>query len=295
MIMLQHHNSSPQKPKRAVVIGAGGFVGGAIARELARQQVPLLGVTRQHVDLLADGAGQKLAVMLHADDAVLFVSALAPARNSAALMQNLVMAEQVIAAFAAQPVANLVYISSDSVYADEANPVTERSCCQPSTMHGMMHAARELMLKSEVKAPLAVLRPSLLYGARDPHNGYGPNRFRRQAEKGEAITLFGEGEERRDHVFIEDVARLAVLSVLHRSCGVLNVATGTSVSFREIAELAVALSGKPVPVRGTPRQNPITHRHFEITECLKAFPQFRYTPLRDGLARAAREQAGAAT
>lgn len=293
--MLQHHNSSPQKPKRAVVIGAGGFVGGAIARELARQQVPLLGVTRQHVDLLADGAGQKLAVMLHADDAVLFVSALAPARNSAALMQNLVMAEQVIAAFAAQPVANLVYISSDSVYADEANPVTERSCCQPSTMHGMMHAARELMLKSEVKAPLAVLRPSLLYGARDPHNGYGPNRFRRQAEKGEAITLFGEGEERRDHVFIDDVARLAVLSVLHRSRGVLNVATGTSVSFREIAELTVALSGKPVPVRGTPRQNPITHRHFEITECLKAFPQFRYTPLRDGLARAAREQAGAAT
>lgn len=293
--MLQHQNPLPQKPKRAVVLGAGGFVGGAIARELVREQVPVLGVTRQDVDLLEERAEKKLAGLLRADDAVILVSALAPARNSAALMQNLAMAEQVIAALIAQPVAHLVYVSSDSVYADDANPVTERSCCHPSTMHGMMHAARELMLKSEVKAPVTVLRPSLLYGARDPHNGYGPNRFRRLAEKGEAITLFGEGEERRDHVFIEDVARLVALVILHRSLGVLNIATGISTSFREIAEMIVSLSGKPVPVRGTPRQNPITHRHFDITACLKAFPQFRYTPLRDGLADAAREQAGVAT
>lgn len=294
-MMLEHQNSSPRQPARVVVIGAGGFVGGAIARELVREQVPLQGVTRKDIDLLADGAGKSLAAALRPDDAVVFVSALAPARNSAALMQNLLMAEQVISALAAQPVAHLVYISSDSVYADDANPVMERSCRQPSTLHGMMHAARELMLQAEVKAPLAILRPSLLHGARDPHNGYGPNRFRRQAEKGETITLFGEGEERRDHVYIEDIARLAALVILRRSHGVLNVATGISVSFRELAEAIVALSKKPVPIRGTPRQNPITHRHFDITECLKAFPQFRYTPLRDGLARTAREQAGAET
>jgi nucleoside-diphosphate-sugar epimerase len=287
--MLEHLNRSPQKPARAVVIGAGGFVGGAIARQLAQEQVPVLAITRKEINLLQPEAGKTLADAVRGDDAVIFVSALAPARNSAALMQNLTMAREVIAALSAQPVAHLVYVSSDSVYADDANPVTERSCCQPSTMHGMMHAARELMLKSEIKAPLVILRPSLLYGASDPHNGYGPNRFRRLAAKGEPITLFGEGEERRDHVYIEDVARLAALAVMRRSRGVLNVATGVSSSFRDIAEMVVALAKNPVPVRGTPRQNPITHRHFDITECLKAFPQFRYTPLRDGLALAARE------
>lgn len=289
--MLQHENSLSQTPARAVVVGAGGFVGSAIARELAREQMPVLGVTRHEIDLLADGAGKKLAGLLRADDAIVFVSALAPARNSATLMQNLVMAEQLIAALVAQPVAHFLYISSDAVYADDANPVTERSSCQPSSMHGMMHTARELMLKSEVKAPLAVLRPSLLYGARDPHDGYGPNRFRRLAEKGEPIVLFGEGEERRDHVHIDDVARLAALVLLRRSRGLLNVATGSSTSFREIAEMVAAAAKKPVPIRCTPRQNSITHRHFDITECLKAFPQFRYTPLRDGLAQAALERA----
>ena len=108
---------------------------------------------------------------------MVFVSALAPARNSVALMQNLAMAREVIAALAARPIAHLVYISSDSVYADDANPVTEQSCCQPSSMHGMMHAARELMLKGEVKTPLAILRPSLLYGARIRTTATGQTAF----------------------------------------------------------------------------------------------------------------------
>jgi UDP-glucose 4-epimerase len=289
--MLEHQHTEASKPRRVVVVGAGGFVGGAIARELARNGVPVLGLTRKEVDLTADGAAAGLAAKLDAQDSVVFVSAIAPARTSAMLLQNLRMAQAVGQALASKPVAHLVYVSSDAVYADDANPVTERSCCQPSSLHGMMHAARELMLKTEVKALLAIVRPGLLYGARDPHNGYGPNRFRRLAEKGEAITLFGEGEEQRDHIYIDDVARLVSLVLAHGSRGTLNIATGVSTSFREIAEKVASLSGKPVEIRGTPRQNPITHRHFDITDCLKAFPQFRYTPLPEGLTRAMQEGA----
>ena len=284
--MLEHGQGAPLEPKRVVVIGAGGFVGGAVVRRLTRDGVPVHGLTRKELDLLADGAADLLAAALEPDDSVVFVSALAPARTPALLLQNLRMAEAVGKALTARPVTHVVNISSDAVYADDANPVTERSSCQPSNLHGMMHAARELMLKGDAKAPLAMLRPSLLYGARDPHNGYGPNRFRRLAEKGEAITLFGEGEEQRDHVFIDDVAQIVALVVAHRSRGELNIATGTSTSFRDIAQKCVSLAGSRSDIRGTPRQNPITHRHFDITDCLKAFPKFRYTPLDDGLARA---------
>jgi UDP-glucose 4-epimerase len=285
--MWQHHNAEPQRPERVAIIGAGGFVGGAIERRLVREGVATLPITHNEINLLEEGAGKNLSTLLRAGDCVVFVSALVPARNSIMLMQNLRMGYEVIEALSAQPVAHLVYVSSDSVYTDDANPVTERSCCQPSSMHGMMHAAREFMLKSELKVPLAILRPSLLYGARDPHNGYGPNRFRRLAEKGETITLFGEGEEQRDHVYIDDVAQLASLALAHRCTGILNIATGVSTSFRSIAEQVIKLAHKPVEIRGTPRQNPVTHRHFDITVCLKTFPQFRYTPLSDGLARIA--------
>jgi UDP-glucose 4-epimerase len=157
-----------------------------------------------------------------------------------------------------------------------------------------MHLARERMLCQTLakgKAPLFLLRASLLFGARDTHNGYGPNRFVRAALKEGRITLFGEGEEKRDHVSIKDLSRLIGLALAHRSQGVLNGATGESVSFRDAAERVAELVGGGVKVEGTPRQNPITHRHFDITATRKAFPEFRFTPLKETLAETLREVA----
>jgi UDP-glucose 4-epimerase len=289
--VLEHLSPVRKAPSRVVIIGAGGFVGGAIAGQLAADKVPMLALTRKELDLLKPEASATLQRLLRADDSVVFVSALAPTRNNAMLIDNLRMAETVCTALAAQPVAHLVYISSDAIYSDDANPVTERSCQQPSSLHGVMHLAREIMLRTALKLPLAMLRPTLIYGAKDPHNGYGPNRFRRLATKGETITLFGDGEEKRDHVLVDDVAALTSAVLHHRSKGILNIATGRSASFREVAEMVVALSPRSVEIRATPRQNPITHRHFDITEGLKAFPEFHYMPLRDGLARVAKEGA----
>jgi nucleoside-diphosphate-sugar epimerase len=159
----------------------------------------------------------------------------------------------------------------------------------------MMHAARELMFR-EVKAPFAALRPTLIYGARDPHSGYGPNRFRRQAAEGGPITLFGEGEEKRDHVAVEDVARLAVRILQHRSTGSLNAVTGVATSFSDIAHLVADNFEPKVEVKHLVRTVPrphLLHRFFDITNCYKAFPDFHFEPLADGLARVHREVFGA--
>ena len=284
--MLEHLNAGPSRPARVVIIGAGGFVGGAIRQALEAADTDVLALTRKELDLLASDAPGRLGGMLRATDSVVMVSALAPARTVQLLMQNLRMAEAVCAALAERPVHHLLYISSDAVYADDANPVTEGSHCAPSTLHGMMHAARELMLKSATAAPVAMLRPTLIYGAADPHSGYGPNRFRRQAEKGEPIMIFGEGEERRDHILVDDVAALAWLVLQHRSRGALNAVTGVSTSFHDIAHMVARQFGGGTSVKSVPRPGPrphLLHRFFDVTHCLKAFPAFRPTLLPEGL------------
>lgn len=285
--MLTHaHEAHP--PKRTVVLGCRGFVGSALVARLEELGWPLEPVSSADVDLTADGAAEALAGRLRADDALVFVSALTPdrGRDAATLERNVRMARHVTEALAAQPVAHLVNIGTDAVYADDANPVRESSCASPSSLHGAMHLVREVILADACRqagVPLALLRPSLLYGPGDTHNGYGPNRFARQALAGGPVPLFGEGEEQRDHVFVDDVARL-VAAVLERgSTGVLNVATGTAASFREVAEtIAAAVEGE-VAVEGSPRQNPITHRHFDTAATQTAFPSFAWTPLADGL------------
>jgi len=284
--MLEHLNASPAAPRRVVVIGAGGFVGGAIAERLERDGVPVLRVSRKEVDLLAADANLRLGEFLQEGDAVVAASARAPVKNADMLVENMVMARAMVQALAAAEPSHVVNISSDAVYADSDGPLTEASCASPGSLHGAMHLAREVMFQTGIKAPLAILRPSLLYGARDPHNGYGPNRFRRLAAAGKEIVLFGEGEERRDHVFIGDVAELALRVLMHGSRGILNVASGEVHSFRAIADKVARLSGKPIPIKGSPRSGPMPHngyRPFDISICRSAFPEFRMTSIDQGL------------
>ena len=128
-----------------------------------------------------------------AGKAAVKASAKAPVKNPAMLLENLRMAEVACAALQRSPVAHLIYISSDAVYKDSPQPLSEDSCAEPGSLHGIMHLAREVMLRSVHAGPLAVIRPTLVYGLEDPHNGYGPNRFRRLAAAGNEIVLFGQG------------------------------------------------------------------------------------------------------
>ena len=287
--MLEHLNASSQPPRRVVVVGAAGFVGNAIAARMEHDGVSVLRIVRQQVDLSATGAGPRLAAMLKAGDSVVAAAAKAPCKDADMLVDNMVMARALAQACSSVDLAHVINISSDAVYADSPGPLDENSCASPGSLHGVMHLAREVILANTVKAPLANLRPSLLYGAGDPHNGYGPNRFRRMAEKGEEIVLFGEGEERRDHVYIDDVAELAARVLYRRSRGTLNIVTGWVHSFRDIAGKVVASSGKNAAIRSTTRSGPMPHngyRPFDPAGTRQAFPDFCYTPLDEGLALA---------
>ena len=293
--MLKHHAPSPASPSRAVIVGAAGFVGKAAMARLLARGVPVAGLARADVDLLAAGAGAQLAATLRPGDTLVVIAAQAPVKNHAMLVDNLRMMAAVCVAMAAVPPGHLVYVSSDAVYADSDAPLTEASCAQPASLHGVMHLAREVMLADTAKVPLCILRPTLIYGAADPHNGYGPNRFRRLSQRKEDIVLFGEGEERRDHVYIDDVAELVARCVAHKSEGVLNVATGTVTTFHGIATQVAALAPAKPAIRTSPRSGPLPHRGyraFDAASTGRAFPDFRYTPLATGLALSQKQEFG---
>jgi UDP-glucose 4-epimerase len=292
--MLNHRNVSPVLPTRTVVLGSGGFIGSAIMRRLGDAQA--VGLGRKQLDLLESSATQRLASLLRSDDALVVVSAVAPCKTPSMMLDNIRIMAAVCAALTLRSVAHLVYISSDAVYADGPLPLSEDSPAAPASLHGAMHLAREQMLATVAgSAPYVILRPTLVYGAGDPHNGYGPNKFRRLANRGEDIVLFGEGEERRDHVIVDDIAELTWLALTHRSSGILNAATGSVASFKALAEQVVALSPRKVAITGSPRHGPMPHsgyRPFDPAATYRAFPGFGYTKLEAGLARAQAQEFG---
>ena len=286
--MLKHLFEKSTLPNRVVILGSAGFVGAACHQRLESLGVSVLPLPRTELNLTTPEAGDCLSEILQPEDSLLFVSAKAPVKTESMLIENLKMATSICEAVKKSPVQHLVYISSDAVYADSDHPLNENSCAQPNSLHGVMHLAREVMLATAWQGPLCFLRPTLIYGSGDPHNGYGPNRFMRQTKKGEDIFLFGEGEERRDHVWIQDVADLTCRVLCHQSTGTLNIATGTVVSFHEIAEQITQLAPNSSQIKGSVRSGPMPHngyRPFEKSATALAFPDFDYTLLPEGLER----------
>ena len=63
----------------------------------------------------------------------------------------------------------------------------------------------------------------MIYGVHDTHDGYGPNQFLRLIKANKNITLFGRGEERRDHIYINNVISVIIECVLKKAVGKLNL------------------------------------------------------------------------
>lgn len=282
--MLTHRHPQPELSGKALVLGAG-FVGGEAARCLSRKGWEVRKLRSADLDLTADQAGDKLATFLRPGETLVFVSAKAPVKNAEMLVTNLQMAQAVLGACAQVPPGHIVYVSSDAVYADEPRPLSESTPVAPASLHGVMHRARELMLQT-LGIPLAVVRPTLIYGEGDPHNGYGPNQFLRLAREKKPIVLFGEGEERRDHVHIGDVGEILARIVVCQSTGTVNAVSGQVHSFREIADLVAGKSG--VPVQTCPRRSSMPHggfRPFDAAGLAAAFPGWTPARLPDQLSR----------
>jgi UDP-glucose 4-epimerase len=284
--MLIQTNSGDIHPGRVVVLGASGFIGGEIVSQLKEKKILVVPISKKNIDLLDDHADDLLLDLLTPRDTLIFTSALAPCKNLTMLQDNLRMVSAVCKALQKCPPAHVIYVSSDAVYKDSSTPITEASCAEPSSLHGIMHLAREIALKQHFSGPLTVIRPTLVYGLKDPHNGYGPNKFRRLAANGQSITLFGEGEELRDHVYVSDIAELICRSVLMRNTGTFNAVSGDAVTFHQLAHFIAAEYSLAAPVICTERIGDMPHggyRIFDNSAVIKAFPGFKFKTWREGI------------
>lgn len=312
--MLSHHNPVRKKPDRVVILGSHGFIGRHLRHWCDANGLACLAIGTNDVDLSETSNVHHLASLLRPGDAVVMTSILTPekGRDYLTTMRNLRMVETVCRALAETPCSHFLYLSSDAVYDAHKIPLDEESTREPIDLYALCHTGREMMLSAELSRlmiPLCIFRLTMVYGSGDTHNAYGPNRFVRTAIVDGKILLFGKGEEKRSHIFIEDVIQLTGLALEYRSAGTLNVATQFSVSFAKIAQIVIDLVGGPVRLEYAPRTIAAIHPPYKLTQFFRfiynlgrpissvvhrtfvnkavfaAFPEFHFTPLKDGLAK----------
>ena len=221
---------------RYVILGSNSFIGKELAKLLIQKKKKVLNVNKQLIDLSKKNSFKKLSKIIKKKDTVIFLAGKVPCKNLKELYYNISIAKNSANFFAINKVKDFVYFSSDAVYEDSNKKITENSNVSTSSLHGLMHLIREKIFIEIFKKKIIIFRPTLVYGKNDPHNGYGPNLFVRNALKQKEIKLFGKGEELRDHIYVNDLAKICVSLILKKKYGTFNIVTGNIISFFSIAK-----------------------------------------------------------
>ena len=100
--------------------------------------------------------------------------------------QNIEICRNIFKSLESSKNLHLYYVSSDAVYSDSKKLINENSETLPNSLHGLMHLTRERILNQLNLNKYTILRPTLIYGLQDPHNGYGPNKIFREFLKKKA-------------------------------------------------------------------------------------------------------------
>lgn len=265
--------------KKVVVFGAFGFVGSSIVRELKSFNYNVLELGRADADLLDAHSVAQLRPQISDGDTVVLAFAKAPAKNLDDLTENISMMHHVMDLLRSIRLSYVLNISSDAIYSDSTGLISENSIMAPTNAHGIMHCMRERLVDQNIKSKIGHIRPTLIFGRNDPHNGYGPNSFLRKIESGDDITLFGNGEELRDHIHVSDVATIATHMIKNQYNGGLNAVTGRVRSFFEIASSLVDCLGASSTVRSSKRVGPMPHngyRAFDNTALKSLMPRLEF-------------------
>ncbi|HEY6178620.1 MAG TPA: SDR family NAD(P)-dependent oxidoreductase [Kofleriaceae bacterium] len=189
-------------------------------------------------------------------------------------------------------VQKVVFASSAAVYGDAtAMPIGEDAPTRPVSPYGIDKLASELALDYYAAVhgvPATSLRFFNVYGPRqDPSSPYSGviSIFTDRARAGRPITIFGDGSQTRDFIYVGDVVR-AILAALGDAGNrvVANVGTGGEITVLGLARSIVELcGGKSVIEHAPPRAGEILKSRARVDRLRDVLGIVAETSLLDGL------------
>ena len=252
-----------QRKNRIVILGSDSFIAKHLIKRLRFKKNNLVLINRKRIDLEKENCIKSLSKIIRGNDICIFVAANAPVKNEKMFLSNILICRNICNVIKKKKIKHLVYVSSDAVYSDSKKKIKETSKKKPENLHGLMHITREIMIKNSINNnKITIVRPTLIYGNGDPHNGYGPNRFLRLAKQNKNIHLFGRGEELRDHIWVEDVANMIFLILKKKIIGEYNLVTAKLISFNQIAKIIIKRLKSKSKIIYTKRTSPIPHNGY---------------------------------
>jgi UDP-glucose 4-epimerase len=188
-------------------------------------------------------------------------------------------------------VRKIVFSSSAGIFGElKTLPIREDHPLEPDSPYGASKlGAEKLCLVYSKLYPLEAvcLRYFNVYGVNQRYDAYGNviPIFAQRLLHGEALIIFGDGEQTRDFVNVRDVVQANYLASLASGvCGVFNIASGTRITVKELAQLMGEASGiEPKLEYGPPRRGDVRHSLADVGAANKAFAYKPAVSIEEGL------------
>ncbi len=294
---------------KILITGGAGFIGSAVSQSYLRQ-----GHTVVVVDDLSSGKKERVpsgATLYECDirdqgqlkeifkkekpDAVNHHAAQANAERSVKnpvedYEINILGLINVLECCREHGVKRIIFSSSAAVYGNkEPSPdgLSEPDALFPISPYGASKMTSELYLRcyyNLYKIPFVILRYANVYG---PHQDGGEAGvvpvFIRALISGKPCTAFGDGEQTRDYVFVEDVVAANVAALTKGDNDVFNIGTGVQTSVNQLAAMLKEIVGKGTTAQEAARAGDIRHSFLNSAKAKKVLGWNAETSLHAGL------------
>ena len=247
---------------RALVTGAGGFVGAHLCARLAADGWDVVGTVRPgsptpgrvEVDLADPAATAQLAREVDPDVAFLLAATRAastPAERAVTTAVNANSGAWLIDALGDRCRA-VVQLGSSTEYAESDGPMDESTPLRPRGFFGATKAAGSMLVAATAAdrgLRATVLRAFQVYGTGDHPHRLVPTVIR-AARTGDVLPMTARGM-RRDWIHVDDVVEACVRAALAGDLPtgqVLNIGTGRQVANEELVATVERVSGRTVHV-----------------------------------------------
>lgn len=289
---------------KVLVTGAAGFVGRNVVNLLDEKQLDFTatdvtdspfpsGVTFRQSDILnsqdVDMLTKDASSIIHLAASPLVTSLEEPLEN---MRVNLEGTLNLLEACRKKDIDLFIFSSASSVVGEvKYNPVDEKHPCVPKTPYAAAKLACEEYIRvfGEIYGvKYLIFRFFNVYGPwQFPESGGLVPKILDNLEKGNAITIFGDGSGTRDFVYVGDVARFC-LEALEKGVAseTLNLGTGRGTSISTMVQLASEVTGIEPTIEQKPaRKGEIDNFVADTRNLEMVFGHSPPTRIEDGLRR----------